>query len=276
MAPLAVDPDALSGAGAGVVAVGDAVAAAVGVLASGFGANTGQDAAGEVFGLAYQDAAEAVVKAAAAGISACRRAGFKVQVSASNYARAEAASMMGGGAEVLPTPSQPGSFDAPGAPGTLGPGVAEPALWAVVEAVVGDLWPNGDPAGLRGVAGRWRTFGSALHGVSQELAGPKVLVAAQHIPEGELVRQALATIGADMATISAECGKLASRLDEFAREVANTQDAIRDLLHRLGSVSGLWHEVVAAVTGHGLDEVKKIANDIKAVLHNLMREAQAR
>ncbi|MBO0866669.1 MAG: hypothetical protein J2P16_16540, partial [Mycobacterium sp.] len=101
--------------------IGDGLAAAVGTLTSGFGANTGQDAAGEEFGLEYQDAAKSALKAAAAGINACRRVGFKVQVSASNYSKADAASTLGGGAAVLPTPTQPGEFAAPGAPWTLGP-----------------------------------------------------------------------------------------------------------------------------------------------------------
>ncbi|MFZ0226768.1 MAG: hypothetical protein WAL41_07465, partial [Mycobacterium sp.] len=104
MAPLAVDPAALSGAGAAVISAGDGVAAATGTLTSGFGANTGQDAAGEAFALAYQDSAGSVLKAVAAGINACRTIGFKLEVGASNYSRAEASSTFGGGGSVLPTP----------------------------------------------------------------------------------------------------------------------------------------------------------------------------
>jgi hypothetical protein len=276
MAPLAADPEALSGAGAAVVAAGDGVATALGALTSGFGANTGQDAAGEVFGLAYQDAAESVLKAAAAGINACRHTGFLVQVSASNYSKAEAASTLGGGVDVLATPTQPGEFAAPGAPRTLGPGVAAPALWTVVQALVGDLWPNGNPAQIHAAATCWRTFGAALSGVKDALNGPHSVVGMQQIVEGDTIEQKLSTLGADMVSIGAQGDKLAKGLDEFADDVQRTQDAIRDLLHRLGSASGLWHEVVEVFEGHGLDEVKKIANDIKAVLHNLMRQAQAR
>lgn len=276
VAPLAVDPGVLSAAGDAVAAVGDGVAAAVGMLAAGYEADTGQDAAGEMFGLAYQDAGESALKAAAAGINACRRIGFKVQVSASNYSRAEAASTLGGGGEVLPTPVQPGAFAAPGAPRTSGPGVPAPALWALVQAFVGDLWPNGDPADLHTAAGCWRTLAAALDGVTDELAGPTSMVGGQQIPEGELIQQAFSTLGTDMAGIGAQCAKLASALDDFAGEVARTQNAIRDLLHRLGSASGLFHEVVEVFKGHGLDEVKKVANDIKAVLHNLKGQAQAR
>src|ERR1700742_4405683 len=96
MAPLGVDPAALSAAGAAVIAIGDDVFAALGALTAGFSANTGQDAAGEVFGLAYQDAAEALLKAAAAAINALRFNGAKVQLCASNYSKAEAASTVGG------------------------------------------------------------------------------------------------------------------------------------------------------------------------------------
>ena len=84
VAPLAVDPAALAVAGAAVVAIGDDLAAALGVLTGGFSANTGQDAAGEVFGLAYQDAAEALLKAAAGAINALRFNGAKVQLCASH------------------------------------------------------------------------------------------------------------------------------------------------------------------------------------------------
>jgi hypothetical protein len=276
MPPLAADPDALCGAGVAVVSAGDAVAAAMGTLTSGFGANTGQDAAGEVFGLAYQDTAESVLKAAAAGVNACRSTGFRVQVSASNYSKAEAASTLGGGATVLPTPTRPGEFAAPGAPWTLGPGVPAPALWTVVEAFVGDLWPNGNPAQIHAAATCWRTFGAAVRSVKDALNGPNSVVGAQQIVEGALIEQQLSKLGANMVAIGAECDKLAARLDDFADDVQRTQDAVRDLLHRLGSASGLWHELVEAFEGHGLDEVKRIAADIKAVLHNLMREAQAR
>jgi hypothetical protein len=191
MAPLAADPEALSGAGAAVVSAGDGVAAAVGALTSGFGANTGQDAAGEVFGLAYQDAAESVLKAAAAEINACRTTGFCVQVSASNYSRAEAASTLSGGVDVLPTPTQPGEFAAPGAPWTLGAGGPPPALWVVVQAFVGDIWPNGNAAQIHAAAACWRTFGAALNGVKDTLNGPNSVIGAQQITEREAIEDRL-------------------------------------------------------------------------------------
>lgn len=276
MAPLTVDPAALSSAGAAVISAGDGVATATGTLTSGAGANLGQDSAGEAFALSYQDGAKSVLKAVAAGINACHTVGFKIELGASNYSRAEASSTLGGGGATLPAPAPPGNFDVPGAPWTLGPGVAEPALWGLVEEFVGDLWPNGNPGQIHAAAGCWRSFAATLQGVQRALQGPKSVVAGQHIPEGELIQQAFSKLGDAMGKIGDECGKLAKGLDDFADEVQHAQSAIRDLLHRLDTPSGLLHEVFEVFKGHGLDEIRKIADDIKAILHNMKREADAK
>lgn len=122
VAPLAVDPEAVWAAGSAVVAVGDGVATALRPLAAGFAANTGQDVAGEVFGLAYQ--------AEAAAINACRHSGAKIQLCASNYSKAEAASTLGGGAAVLPAPGEPVKATVPG-PRDVGAGAAPSAAVGV-------------------------------------------------------------------------------------------------------------------------------------------------
>lgn len=276
MAPLSVDPAALSEAGAAVITAGDAVAAVTSALSSGFGANTGQDSAGEAFALSYQDSAKSLLHAAAASINAYRTVGFKLELGASNYSRAEASSTLGSGGGVLPTPTAPGTFDAPGAPWTLGPGVAEPALWALVEEFVGDLWPNGNPGQIHAAATCWRNFESAIQHAKAALQQPYSTITAQHIPEGQLIQQTFSQLGDAMAKVGDECGKLAKGLDDFASEVQHSQDAIRDLLHRLDTPSGLLHEVVEVFKGHGLDEIRKIADDIRAVLHNMKREADAK
>jgi hypothetical protein len=276
VAPLSVDPEALFAAGSAVVAAGGGVAATLAVLTSGFGANTGQDAAGLMFGLAYQQAARSLLKAAAAGINACRYNGAQIQLSASNYSKAEAASTLGGGGNALSAPSQPETFAAPRPPRTLGPGMPAPLLWVVVEAFLEEVWPNGDAAALRAAAGSWRTFGAALGGMKGALDASKSLVGTQQIVEGEKIQQVLSGISTKAAALGMLCGKLAASLDDFAGEVAHAQNAIRDLLHRLASVSGLWNEVVSVFDGDALEEIKKIAADINAVLHNMKREAQSR
>jgi hypothetical protein len=275
VAPLAVDPEAYFAAGSAVVAAGDGLNAAMTVLTTGFGANTGLDLAGEVFGLTYQSTAESLVKLAAAVINACRHNGAQIQLCASNYSHAEAASVLGGGASVLQPPAEPVKVGAPGPPGTLGPGEPPPLLWAVVQSFVDDVWPNGDVAGLHAAAGCWRTFGAAAGGMQGALNASKTLIGTQQMPEGDLIIQAFSQMGATTGKLGEQCGKMAATLDEFANQVAQAQNAIRDLLHQLESLGDLWNDVVSILDGDALDEIKKIARDINAVLHNLGREARA-
>ena len=262
-------------AGSAVVVAGDGVAANLTVLVAGFAANTGLDMAGGMFGLAYQDAAESLLKAATAAINACGHSGALIQVGASNYSRAEAASTLGGGAGVLHPPAEPATIAAPGPPGTLGPGQPPPLLWALVESLVDDVWPDGDVAAVHAAAARWRSFGAALGGTQGALSASKSLLDGLQIPEGGKIDEVLSQMGCQIAGIGEQCGRLAATLHDFASEVDQAQNAIRDLLHRLGSLANLAHDVVLIFDGDALDEIEKIAQDINAVLHNLGREARA-
>lgn len=275
MAPLVVDPEALCAVGGAVVAVGDGLAADLTVLTAGCAAHTGRDVAGMVFGLAYQDAAESVLKAAAAAINACRHTGAVIQQGASNYSRAEAASTFGGGAGVLQAATEPPKITAPGPPGTLGPGQPPPLLWAFVQSLVDDVWPDGDVAGLHAASARWRSLGAAVSGMQGALNASRALLDAQQIPEGGKIDEAVSQLGTCIAKIGEQCGKLATSIDDFANEVDHAQNKIRDLLHRLESLADLGHDVMLIIEGDALDEIEKIAEDIDAVLHNLGREARA-
>ena len=275
MVPLVVDPQALFAVGSAVIGAGDGLAANLTVLTAGFAAHTGLDAAGTVFGLAYQDAGESVLQAAAAAVNACRQSGALIQQGAANYSQAEAASTLGGGAGALQAPPAEGKVSAPGPPGTWGQGQPPPLLWAVVESFVDDVWPDGDVAGLHAAAARWRGFAGAAGGMRSALNAAKALLDAHQIPEGEKIGDALSRIGDCMGKIGEASGKLATALDNFANEVDGAQDHIRDLLHRLGSLSDLGHDVMLIIKGDALDEIKRIAKDINDVLHNLGREARA-
>ena len=245
------------------------------VLTAGFAAHTGLDIAGMVFGLAYQDAAESLLKAAAAAINACRHTGAVIAQGASNYSKAEAASKLGGGAGVLQAPALPVKITAPGPPGTLGPGKPPPALWAFIQSFVDDVWPDGDVAGLHAAAGRWRSFGAVMSGMRGALSASKSLLDTQQIPEGAKIDEALCHLGDCVAKIGDQCGKLATTVDNFANEVDHAQCAIRDLLRRLESLADIGHDVMLIIEGDAFDEIEKIAQDIEAVLHNLGREARA-
>lgn len=275
MAPLAVDPEALYAAGSAVGAAGGGLAASLTVLVAGFSAHTGLDAAGAIFGLAYQDGAEKLLKAAAACIDACQQCGARIQQGAANYSKVEAASTLGGGAGVLQSPPEPPKTNPPGPPGTWGKGEPPPLLWAVVESFVDDVWPDGDVEGLHAAAGRWRDFAATASGLKGALNASKSLFDGQHLPEGDKIDDALSKIGDCLAQVGDASGKLATNLDNFANQVNQAHNDIRDLLNRLGSLTDLGHDLMLIVKGDALDEIKKIADDINGVLLDLGREARA-
>lgn len=276
MPPLAVDPKALTAAGVSVAAVGDGLSAAVSTLTGAFNANTGQDASGVMFGRQYENTARDLLGAVAAGVNACRKTGYGIQISAVNYSRAEAQSDISGQAQPLPSPPCPAPVSPAGAPSAEGPGVMEPAMWAVVEFLVGDLWPNGSPAAMRTAAAAWRTFGGTLYGVSGEMAGPYNAIGAQQLPEADLIKQPIRDIGTAFSTLGGSCQQLANQLEGFAADVERTQNAIRELLHKLGSVGGIVGTFFEFFKGHGEDELHKIADDIKTVMNHLKNEASAK
>lgn len=275
MVPLVVDPQALFAVGSAVIAAGDGLAANLTVLTAGFAAHTGLDAAGAVFGLAYQDAGEKVLQGAAAAINACRQSGALIQQGAANYSQAEAASTLGGGAGALQAPPAQDKVSAPGPPGTWGQGPPPPLLWAVVQSFVDDVWPDGDVAGLHAAAARWRGFAGATGGMRSALNAAKALLDAHQIPEGEKIDDALTQIGDCLGKIGEASGAVGRALDDFANEVDGAQHHIRDLLNRLGSLTDLGHDAMLIIKGDALDEIKKIAKDINDVLHDLGREARA-
>lgn len=276
MAPITVDPNALSGAGVSVGAVGDGLAAAMSTLTGTFNANTGQDSAGLLFGEQYTKAAGELLKAVSSGVNACRNIGYGVQITATNYSRAEANSDISGRSQPMSPPPCPAPVSAPGSPSATGGGVAEPVLWCVVEALIGDLWPNGDPSAMRAAAAAWRAFATPLHHVSVDMSGAYNAIGAQHMDEAELIQKPIRDIGTAFSDVAFSCEELAGALEQFASDVQQTQQAIRDLLHKLGSIGGIVGTFFEFLKGHGEEELHEIAEDIKTVLHHLKAEADAK
>lgn len=255
----------------------------MGSLSASYNANTGQDAAGTAFGFAYQDSARALVDGVAQGVNALRHVGYLIQGSATNYSRAEAAADIGGGAAPLPAPTAPAEFSAPGGdPDVNGPGQTPPVLWYLVEALVGDWWPNGSPSELRAAGAAWSVFATPLYGVTAGNAGPYGVIDAQQMPDKEPMKTAVRDVGTAMSSLAGEAQKLAGELNSFATDVETTQNAIRDLLNKLKSVvgsvvdQGVLGTVFELVTGDAEEKIQEVANDIKAVIANHKRQSAAR
>jgi hypothetical protein len=277
VAPIVVEPETLAGAGVSISAVGDELATALNTLAAELpnGAMAGHDRAGLAFGQAYRQEGQALMNAGAAAVSGGRKVGFGVQMSATNYSRADASSTIGGGASALTPPTAPGEFDAPSVPSPFGGGVAEPFLWSMVEMLVGDVWPNGDPEQLRAAASAWSSFASTLSGIGTQLEGSSATISGQQIPEGGEMATALSDLKQGLSDITTESVRLATQTFEFAADVEAAQNAIRDLLSRL-SPSGIFDGLGAIFSGDAMEELREIADDIRTVLDNLKRQADAR
>jgi hypothetical protein len=136
--------------------------------------------------------------------------------------------------------------DAPSVPSPFGGGVAEPFLWSMVQMLVGDVWPNGDPAQLRAAGGAWSTFARTLAGIGGRLEGPSATISGQQIPEGGAMASALSDLKQGLSDIATESVRLATQVFEFAADVEAAQNAIRDLLsRRRGSSTGLGRSLPA-------------------------------
>ncbi|MUL49071.1 DUF4237 domain-containing protein [Mycobacterium sp. CBMA360] len=95
------------------------------------------------------------------------------------------------------------------------------------------------------------------------------------IPEAPQMQKAANDISGGLTNINKQAEALAGQIDSFATTVENAQNAIRDLLHQL-SPSGILSTIGGMFEGHNpLDKIKQIANDIKTVLGNIKREADA-
>ena len=276
--PIAVDPSALAAAGRNVSSEGDAAATATQTLSSalsGAGALFGHDSAGIVFGQGYTHSGQALLDAAESAVNACRRVGFGVQVSASNYGKANAASTVGGGESPVPAPTEPPCFGGLTMPPPMGGGFAAPLDWALVEQFVGDVWPDGNPAQMHAAATAWRGFAAAIGAAAGPVSATGTALGGQQIPESGKMVEAVGNIGSGLSDIAAQAQTLASHIDAFAANVQATQDAVRDLLHQL-SPGGVLETIGGIFTGHNpMDKIKQVASEIKTVLNNMKREADA-
>lgn len=276
---LDVDPPQLAESGKAVDAATDALLAAVQALAGAtLSFNAGQDDAGENFGEQYGTRANQIAGALVATLAAARSVGHGIGVSAANYALADAAATI---PQAAPSVSMPAKIHDPKVSISIGPanggGVLAPALWSVVEFFVGDVWPNGDPAGARAVAPAWRALWQALSRVAAQIQTAKAGISAQTMPEAEAIGKAIDNITKSLTQLAQLSGKLASDLEGFADEVQHAQDSVRDLLRRL-SPSNLL-DTLGDFLFHGespVEEIKAVARDIKGVLDNHGQQVNAR
>ena len=82
-------------------------------------------------------------------------------------------------------------------------------------------------------------------------------------------------IATGVSSVASSCEALATSVEQYATQVEKTQQAIRDLCDRLGSIGGIVGTFFEFVRGHGLDEVHEIADEIRTVIAYFGSEADA-
>jgi hypothetical protein len=279
MAPLAVDPQVLDGAGTAVISAGEGLGSVITTLTtslSGCNGMAGDDPAGAAFGRTYNSSASKLLEAMATTRNGLCRLGDGVRVSAHNYSAAEALSNVSGHGQPLPAPHQTGPISAGSAPSAVGDGVAAPAGWGWVSKYIGMIWPNGDSAKLRSAAAAWTSAGTNFEvGEILGAAGPMGSIGAQQIPEGPAMATAFAAANRSAAAILQQCATVATQLTSLAGKIDTVHAAILDLLSRIcNPLTGL-KEVWEFLTDDDEDEIRKIANDIRIIVNQFTAEVDA-
>jgi hypothetical protein len=279
MAPLAVDPEVLDGAGAAVISAGEGLGSVITTLTtslSGCNGMAGDDPAGAAFGRTYNSSASKLLEAMATTRNGLCRLGDGVRVSAHNYSAAEALSNVSGHGQPLSAPHQTGSISAGSAPSAVGGGVPAPAGWGWVSKYIGMIWPNGDAAKLRSAAAAWTSAGTNFE-VSEILGatGPMGGIGAQQIPEGPAIAAAFSATNRSATGILQQCAIIATQLTSLAGKIDTVHAAILDLLSRIcNPLTGL-KEVWEFLTDDDEDEIRKIANDIRIIVNQFTAEVDA-
>jgi ADP-ribosyltransferase exoenzyme len=279
MAPLAVDPEVLDGAGTAVISAGEQLGSVITTLTtslSGSNGMAGDDPAGAAFGRTYNSSASKLMEAMATTRNGLCRLGDGVRVSAHNYSAAEALSNVSGHGQPLPAPHQTGSISAGSAPSAVGDGVAAPAGWGWVSKYIGMIWPNGDSAKLRSAAAAWTSAGTNFEvGEILGAAGPMGSIGSQQIPEGPAMATAFAAANRSATAILQQCATVATQLTSLAGKIDTVHAAILDLLSRIcNPLTGL-KEVWEFLTDDDEDEIRKIANDIRIIVNQFTAEVDA-
>ncbi|WP_293321053.1 NAD(+)--arginine ADP-ribosyltransferase [Mycobacterium sp.] len=279
MAPLAVDPAALDSAGAEVVTAGEGLGSVISTLTSalsGCAGMAGDDPVGTALGHSYDGSAAKLIDAMVATRNGLCSLGDGVRMSAHNYSVAEAMSNVAGGGGPLPTPSVTGPMSAGSAPSSVGSGTGAPAGWGWVAPYIGMIWPTGDSAKLRAAAAAWSAAGTRF-ALAEILGtgGPMTLIRAQQPPEGTAIDRAFTDAFSSTTSLVQQCQQIAAQLNSYAAKVDQVHAAILDLLARICDPLTGIKEVWEFLTDEDEDEIRKIANDIRAVVDNFSAEAEA-
>lgn len=279
MAPLAVDPAALDGAGAAVVSAGESLGSVISALTAalaGCAGMAGDDPVGARLGRSYDLSASRLVEAMVTTRNGVCGLGDGVRVSAHNYSLAEALSDVSGRGAPLAAPPLTTGFSAGYAPSSVGTTIGPPPGWGWVARYIGMIWPTGNSGRLRAAAAAWTAAGTEFALAEIEVTGPPMqVIRGQQMPEGPAIEAAISDAYASTTAVVQQCRTLATHLTNYADRLDVVHAAVLDLLARICDPMTGFKEAWDVLTGEDEDEIRRIANDICTVIENFAAEADA-
>jgi hypothetical protein len=200
---------------------------------AGCGAMAGSDPGGLAWAAAYDGAAVSALNAAADAVNAVDKLAAMFAQTARNYASADAASTPAGAVLLdsavasLPRFGDPYWLPVCMPPSAAGGGGGAPAGWALVERLVGYVWPDGHQDRLRGAARAWSASAAALdHGAGDAVSAAQLAIA-DRLPEADDMWAVTSAMGRQLSAVadvhcamSAACTELAAHLDAAHAAVA--------------------------------------------------------
>lgn len=208
----------------------------------GFHALGGDDTSSEDFVREYDGAAQEAVDAFRALVAGLGSLGEVTASSARNHREANAGSVYN-----RPRPGVEGAQDAAESapafspPTSLGGDNTDMPDWwnHVVDHLQGWGWPSANTGQLREAAQAWRAAGSEVGWLTANLDSARAQLAQQRSPEISTALGILRTTGANVTELSSCLVALGDACDDYATQVEQTRQTIKDLLRDLAIECGV-------------------------------------
>ena len=222
---------------------------------SGYSAMAGDDRSSEDFVRSYDEAARETVGAAADLVQAFATMGSLTSASGMNHRDANARSVYkkpapvydGSGGIPQDGPVQVRDFSPPSSLG--GDNEDMPEFWnLIVDHLQGWAWPSADTGKLRSAAGAWRDMGSNVGRLTSYCGTAEGMLSSQRSPEIPMATSASRDLKSQVTALSEQCGSLADACEDYADQVEQTREAIKDLVRDLAIEIGATAVVSGALS----------------------------
>jgi hypothetical protein len=205
---------------------------------AGFHALGGDDTSSELFVESYDEGAQAAVDTLRLLVDGLGTLGDVTFASVQNHRRANADSVYG-----RPRPSYEGGVPGDGPvtvaaftpPSSLGGDNADMPDWwnHVVDHLQGFGWPSANTDQLRDAASAWESAAVSVEGLTGKIDVATGMLERQRSPEVPTALSVLGTTRGNVVDLAAQLRALGQACGDYATQVDETRQTIKDLLHDL-------------------------------------------